>query len=87
MMSEFVSPTQTMSPRVQRAFHSDMKLLPRERLTLAKLLLESVLTDTCHEEADWMALGLKSFQQDWDNADDAIYDEWREHYGIASATR
>ncbi len=87
MVSEFVSATQKMSPRVQRAFHSDMKLLPRERLTLAKLLLESVLTDTRHEEADWMALGLETFQQDWDNADDAIYDDWGVRYGIAPATR
>jgi hypothetical protein len=87
MVSESVSLTQTLTPRVQRALHSDMKLPPRERLTLAKLLLESVLTDTRHEEADWIALGLESFQQDWDNADDAIYDDWREHYGVAPATR
>ena len=61
MVSEFVSLTKTMTPR--------------ERLTLAKLLLESVLTDTRDEEADWMALGLENFQQDWDNAADAIYDK------------
>lgn len=50
-----------------------------ERLTLAKLLLESVLTDTHLEDTEWMALGLKVFQQEWDNDDDAIYDEWKEH--------
>ncbi len=42
-------------------------------------LLESVLTDTRYEEADWITPGLESFQQDWDNVADTLYDEWREH--------
>ena len=64
-----------LSPRVRRAFHSDKQLEPVERPTLAKLLLESVLTDARREEADWTALGLEMFQQEWDNDDDAIYDK------------
>ncbi len=46
-----------------------------ERLTLAKLLLDSVLSSDW-TEADWMALGLDAFQKDWDNPEDAIYDNW-----------
>jgi len=49
-----------------------------ERLVLAKLLLESVLTGEPDDEADWSAMGLDSFQRDWNNAEDAIYDNWRE---------
>lgn len=78
MITNAVSPTETLSPRVQQAFHSDIQLLPMERLTLAKLLLESVSTDPCRKDADWMALGLKAFQKDWGNIDDAIYDGWKE---------
>jgi len=66
--------TGTVSPRVQRAFARNAQLPPLERLALAKLLLESVLSDTHREEADWMALGLEAFQRDWDNEEDAIYD-------------
>ena len=34
------------------------------------------------EENDWRALSLDSFQQDWDNPEDAVYDNWREVYGV-----
>jgi hypothetical protein len=33
-------------------------------------------------EADWTAMSLSTFQRDWDNAEDAIYDNWRELYGV-----
>lgn len=76
--------TGTVSRRVQRAFARNVQLPPLERLTLAKLLLESVLSDTHREEADWMALGLEAFQRDWDNDEDAIYDNWQAHYDLAT---
>jgi hypothetical protein len=76
--------TGTVSPRVQRAFARNVQLPPLERLALAKLLLESILSDTQHEEADWMALGLEAFQRDWDNDEDAIYDNWQVHYDLAT---
>lgn len=31
---------------------------------------------------DWLTLGLTAFQRDWDNPEDAVYDEWRTHYGV-----
>jgi len=38
------------------------------------------------EEADdpraWQALGLSAFERDWDNEEDAIYDDWRKHCGV-----
>lgn len=33
------------------------------------------------EETDWTTASLASFAADWDNEDDAIYDNWEEHYG------
>lgn len=74
--------TGTVSLRVQQAFARNVQLPPLERLALAKLLLESVLSDTRCEEVDWMALGLEAFQRNWDNDEDAIYD-W--HWTIACA--
>jgi hypothetical protein len=72
----------TASPRVAEIFKGTNELTSVERLTLAKLLLESVLTDEPDEEAHWSALGLEAFQKDWDNAEDAVYDDWRKAYGV-----
>lgn len=69
-------------PRVAEIFNKVERLTSTERLTLAKLLLESVLTGEPGEEADWAAMSLSTFQRDWDNAEDAIYDNWRELYGV-----
>ena len=53
-----------------------------ERLALAKLLLESILASEPGDEANWSAMSLDTFQRDWDNAEDAIYDNWRGLYGV-----
>lgn len=42
-------------------------------------LLESQLSDP-----DWHSMSLASFTKDWDNSEDAIYDDWRELYGISA---
>jgi hypothetical protein len=73
---------ETVPPRVAEIFNKVERLTSTERLTLAKLLLESVLTGEPGEEADWTAMSLSTFQRDWDNAEDAIYDNWRELYGV-----
>lgn len=70
------------SQRVTQIFKGARQLTTMERLTLAKLLLESVLTDEPDEDASWSALSLDAFQKDWDNAEDAIYDDWRKLYGV-----
>ena len=55
-----------------------------ERLVLAKLLLDSLVIDEAEDTTDWLALGLAAFEKDWDNPDDAIYDDWREAYAVDS---
>ncbi len=70
------------SPRVAEIFRGTRQLTSVERLTLAKLLLESVLIGEPDEDAHWSAMGLQAFEKDWDNAEDAVYDDWRKAYGI-----
>ena len=54
----------------------------KERLVLAKLLLDSVVSEDEEDEIDWQAMGMAAFERDWDNPADAIYDNWRELYGV-----
>ncbi len=54
------------------------------RLMLAKLLLDSILTNEPTDETDWSHLSLETFQKDWDNSEDAVYDDWRKHYGVST---
>ena len=72
----------TIPPRVAELFSGANQLSPVERLELAKLLLESVLAGEAGDEANWLAMSLDSFQRDWNNAEDAIYDNWKELYGV-----
>ena len=44
------------------------------------------MADEAQDEADWQQMGLASFAKDWDNPDDAIYDNWRELYKDAGKT-
>lgn len=34
------------------------------------------------QERDWAAGADTSFAKDWENEEDAIYDNWREHYHV-----
>jgi amino-acid N-acetyltransferase len=34
------------------------------------------------DEADWQALSLSRFAAEWDNPEDEIYDNWRDHYDV-----
>ncbi len=72
----------TISPKLAAVIEESKRLTQTERLVLARTLLDSILSDEAMEEIDWDELGLASFQRDWDNDDDAIYDHWREHYGV-----
>ncbi len=72
----------TISPRLAKVLEESKQLTQTERLLLARTLLDSILADEALEEVDWMALGLTEFQKEWDNEDDAIYDDWRAHYGV-----
>jgi hypothetical protein len=72
----------TVPPRVAEVFNGAKQLTTVERLALAKLLLESVLAGEPDDETNWSAMSLDTFQRDWGNAEDAIYDNWKELYGI-----
>ena len=73
----------SQAPRqVSRLFEAARQLQAKERLVLARLLLDSILDTELEAEADWSAMGLAAFEKDWDNPEDAIYDNWRAHYGV-----
>ena len=72
----------TVPPKVAGIFSGAKRLTTVERLALAKLLLESILAGEPGDEANWSAMSLDTFQRDWDNAEDAIYDNWRGLYGV-----
>lgn len=71
-----------ISPRVTEVLSVVRRFSTQERLVLAKLLLDSIVTNEGEDEADWHQMSLATFEQDWDNEEDAIYDHWRELYGV-----
>ena len=70
------------TPCVAEILVGTRRLVPVERLMLARLLLDSVLSGKPDDEADWEGLSLAAFQRDWDNVEDAVCDNWRELYGV-----
>ena len=72
----------TAVPQIAEVLSVAARLTLTERLLVARFLLDSVLTNEIDEDADWQRLGLQAFETDWDNEEDAIYDNWREIYGI-----
>lgn len=34
------------------------------------------------KERGWVELAVGAFAEDWDNDTDAVYDHWRERYGV-----
>lgn len=53
-----------------------------ETITIPVELLDSVLSKEIDEETEWQHLSLSAFATEWDNEEDAIYDNWREIYGV-----
>ena len=64
--------------------------LARRRGTSEDELLEQALdlyfrsaeTDELEERRFWQNASIPSFDRIWDNEEDAIYDNWRELYGV-----
>lgn len=79
-----LQPTTVMTPQLASVFSLSKRLPPQERFMLAKLLLDTLITNEAADALDWMKLGLASFEADWDNPDDAVYDNWQEHYGVSA---
>ena len=78
-----------ISTRISKVLHDAQQFSSTERLLLAKLLLDSVVDDSVaayevETEVDWQKLGLAAFEKEWDNPEDAIYDNWREQYGVST---
>jgi hypothetical protein len=48
----------------------------------ASVRVEIVPTDEEAGERDWPEGPVASFAEDWDNEQDAVYDNWREQYGV-----
>ena len=78
MLAPNLSPT-----RITEVFERTKQFDASERLLLAKLLLDSVLNEESKADAQWNQMGLDAFAADWDNPEDAVYDNWREAYGLA----
>ncbi len=75
---------ETAPPGVVAIFEEARQRTTLERLPLAKLLLDSILTNEPDDETDWSNLSLETFQKDWDNPEDIVYDDWRKHYGVST---
>ncbi len=70
------------TPRIAEVLTVADRLTLAERLFVARWLLDSVLTKEVADEEDWQQLALSTFEKEWDNEEDAIYDNWRMHYGV-----
>ena len=77
-----VETSRSVQPEISEMLGLAKRFSARERLVLAKLLLDSVVSEDAEDELDWQAMSLAAFDKDWDNPDDAIYDNWRELYGV-----
>ncbi|MCB8984238.1 MAG: hypothetical protein H6659_10470 [Ardenticatenaceae bacterium] len=72
------------SKSLSRVWKAASKLTSQERILLAKYLLDSVVSVDLNDETDWQALSLTAFESDWDNPDDAVYDNWRELFDVSA---
>jgi len=70
------------TPRIAEILNVADQLTVAERLFTARWLLDSVLTREIDDNEDWQQLGLVAFEKEWDNEEDAIYDDWRTIYGV-----
>ena len=69
-------------PRIAEVLSVADRLTSAERLFVARWLLDSVLTKEIDDEVDWQELSLSALEKDWDNEEDAIYDDWRTLHGV-----
>lgn len=61
----------------------DVHDLPEEEAELVAAFVEFLRRRRAEaEERDWASGAALSFVKDWDNAEDAIYDNWRDHYHV-----
>jgi hypothetical protein len=79
---------QQVSQRARRLYEQQVRNLPiGERLQLVKLVIDELSNTAASwkdEDEEWARLSLENFQQDWHNPDAAVYDNWREAYGLST---
>lgn len=62
-------------------------LAARQGISIADLIrraIEELMDPEVEDAAGWQALSLVTFEAGWDNEEDAVYDNWRERYGLDS---
>jgi hypothetical protein len=64
-------------PEEQAQLVSEFVEFLRQKLGTARAIPEEEA-----EEQRWGEAAAMSFAKDWDNEQDAIYDNWREHYHV-----
>ena len=68
--------------------HIDVHDLPEEQAKFVAAFVEFLRglqrqhPDSSSQEGDWQKASIASFAKDWDNDEDAIYNDWRKHYHI-----
>lgn len=78
----------TTSERTQQIYERQVRSLPvAERLQLVRLVIDGLsetVDEWAAEEQAWLDLSLSALQQEWDNPEDAVYDDWRVAYGLST---
>ena len=62
----------------------DVHDLPEDQAQLLASFVEFLRErrEALAQEKDWSGSAITSFAADWENNEDAIYDNWREHYHV-----
>jgi hypothetical protein len=69
----------------------DIRDLPEDQAQLVAAFVEflrhrlrtsQAVTEAEDEEREWGASAVTSFAKDWDNEQDAIYDDWKKRYHV-----
>jgi hypothetical protein len=69
----------------------DVRGLPEDQAQLVAAFVEFLRrrlrearerNDAEAQDQDWSAGAAMSFAKDWENDEDAIYDNWRQHYHV-----
>ncbi len=73
-----------MTDALKRAMHKAEALPEPKQQIIAVLISDKVEELQEKTEAEALArLSESSFAQDWDNEEDAVYDNWKEIYGVS----
>ncbi len=73
-----------MTDALKRAVHKAETLPEAKQQIIAVLISDKVEELQEKTEAEALArLSESSFAQDWDNEEDAVYDNWKEIYGVS----